>query len=249
MEEEEEEEEEGLREVNHMEESLREMDMAYRLAQHRSLERENSEWLRGPSPTAGKVNGIHLHLSPTKSTDDPSARWTRLGPELHPEDAFLGYSGRPGGLLAADDVSLTREPSEDSEEELHHHHHQQHPHPQHQQQHPQQHQQQQQQARLEPSWVPGVPVRPLGMERARLNLSLLEQAMLLQSEQRQALHYAYKDMDRFLLEQMSGERRHQRMMEMNAARAAFHGCKGAVPAPTVSPSRAASSEVSPLVPL
>uniref|UniRef100_A0A674NYW3 ST18 C2H2C-type zinc finger transcription factor n=1 Tax=Takifugu rubripes TaxID=31033 RepID=A0A674NYW3_TAKRU len=44
---------------------------------------------------------------------------------------------------------------------------------------------------------------------------LLEQAIALQTEQRQALHHAYREMDRFLMEQMSHERRHQRMMEMD----------------------------------
>ncbi|XP_041912533.1 LOW QUALITY PROTEIN: suppression of tumorigenicity 18 protein [Alosa sapidissima] len=233
-EEEEEEEEEdegeegGLHKENHADESLREMDMAYRLARHRDLEHlerlelDNGEWLQAPSPASagGQLNGVHLHLSPAKPADEPLARRVRLGAELHAEDALLGYMGRPGsGLLVADDFAFTREPSEDSEDELHHHHHQNHHHHHHNQQ------QQQQQARLEPSWGPGLAVRPVSLDRARLNLSLLEQAMLLQSEQRQALQHAYKDMDRFLLEQMNGERRHQRMLEMSAARAAFHGCK------------------------
>ncbi|TSL82578.1 Suppression of tumorigenicity 18 protein [Bagarius yarrelli] len=42
----------------------------------------------------------------------------------------------------------------------------------------------------------------LGMERARLNLGLLEQAM-----HRQLLHGAYREMDRFLLERVNHERR------------------------------------------
>uniref|UniRef100_H2SQT1 ST18 C2H2C-type zinc finger transcription factor n=1 Tax=Takifugu rubripes TaxID=31033 RepID=H2SQT1_TAKRU len=53
------------------------------------------------------------------------------------------------------------------------------------------------------------------MSRGRVNFSLLEQAIALQTEQRQALHHAYREMDRFLMEQMSHERRHQRMMEMD----------------------------------
>ncbi|XP_062407972.1 suppression of tumorigenicity 18 protein [Sardina pilchardus] len=191
------------------------------------LELDSGEWLRAPSPASagGQLNGVHLHLSPAKpASDEPLARRVRLGTELHADDALLGYMGRPGGgLLVADDLAFTREPSEDSEDELQHHHQQQHQnHHQHQQH---QHQHHQQQARLEPSWGPGLAVRPVSLDRARLNLSLLEQAMLLQSEQRQALQHAYKDMDRFLLEQMSGERRHQRMLEMSAARAAFNGCK------------------------
>ncbi|KAL2097801.1 hypothetical protein ACEWY4_007008 [Coilia grayii] len=215
----EEEEEEG--EDSRTEESLREMDLAYRLAQRQNLEQEleNGEWLRASSPAPSKVNGIHIHLSPAKHADEPPASRKCLAPELHPEDTLLGYTNRPSGLSAADDLPFTREPSEDSEEELHppHHHHHHHHHQQ-QHHHPQQH-------HLEPSWGPGLAARPLNLDRARLNLSLLEQAMLLQSEQRQALHNAYKDMDRFLLDQMNGERRHQRLLEMSAARAAFHGCK------------------------
>uniref|UniRef100_A0A673LCJ4 ST18 C2H2C-type zinc finger transcription factor n=1 Tax=Sinocyclocheilus rhinocerous TaxID=307959 RepID=A0A673LCJ4_9TELE len=70
-------------------------------------------------------------------------------------------------------------------------------------------------------WGPGLVARRLELDRARLNLSLLEQAMVLQSEHRQVLHSAYKDMDRFLLEQMNHERRQQRMLEIDA-RAMYH---------------------------
>ncbi|XP_041698263.1 suppression of tumorigenicity 18 protein isoform X2 [Coregonus clupeaformis] len=77
--------------------------------------------------------------------------------------------------------------------------------------------------------------RPLGQEmdrdreerdrdRGRVNLSLLEQAMALQSEQRQVLHNAYREMDRFLLEQMTNERRHQRLLDVDT-RVGYHGCK------------------------
>ncbi|XP_029686475.1 suppression of tumorigenicity 18 protein isoform X2 [Takifugu rubripes] len=62
------------------------------------------------------------------------------------------------------------------------------------------------------------------MSRGRVNFSLLEQAIALQTEQRQALHHAYREMDRFLMEQMSHERRHQRMMEMDG-RLSYHGGK------------------------
>ncbi|XP_066539004.1 suppression of tumorigenicity 18 protein isoform X2 [Hoplias malabaricus] len=58
--------------------------------------------------------------------------------------------------------------------------------------------------------------RPLELDRARLNLSLLEQAMALQNEHRHVLHSAYRDMDRFLLEHVSHERRQQRILEMEA---------------------------------
>lgn len=63
------------------------------------------------------------------------------------------------------------------------------------------------------------------MSRGRVNFSLLEQAIALQTEQRQALHHAYREMDRFLMEQMSNERRHQRMMEMDG-RLTYHAGKG-----------------------
>ncbi|TRY60610.1 hypothetical protein DNTS_007569 [Danionella cerebrum] len=66
-------------------------------------------------------------------------------------------------------------------------------------------------------WTPNLMAsRHLELDRARLNLSLLEQAMVLQSEHRQVLHSAYKDMDHFLMEQMNHERRQQRMLEIEA---------------------------------
>uniref|UniRef100_A0A3P8QCB5 Myelin transcription factor 1 domain-containing protein n=1 Tax=Astatotilapia calliptera TaxID=8154 RepID=A0A3P8QCB5_ASTCA len=66
--------------------------------------------------------------------------------------------------------------------------------------------------------------RGLEMSRGRVNLSLLEQAIALQTEQRQVLHHAYREMDRFLMEQMTTERRHHRMMEMDG-RLTYHGGK------------------------
>ncbi|XP_051944355.1 suppression of tumorigenicity 18 protein isoform X7 [Hippocampus zosterae] len=57
--------------------------------------------------------------------------------------------------------------------------------------------------------------RGLEVGHGRVNLSLLEQAIALQTEQRQVLHHAYREMDRFLMEQMTNERRHQRMMDMD----------------------------------
>uniref|UniRef100_A0A672ZGC3 Uncharacterized protein n=1 Tax=Sphaeramia orbicularis TaxID=375764 RepID=A0A672ZGC3_9TELE len=65
----------------------------------------------------------------------------------------------------------------------------------------------------------------LEMSRGRVNFSLLEQAIALQTEQRQVLHHAYREMDRFLLEQMTNERRHQRMMDMDG-RLNYHSGKG-----------------------
>lgn len=74
-------------------------------------------------------------------------------------------------------------------------------------------------------WALGLHERGLDMSRGRVNLSLLEQAIALQTEQRQALHHAYREMDRFLLEQMTSERRHQRMMDIES-RLNYHGGKG-----------------------
>lgn len=74
-------------------------------------------------------------------------------------------------------------------------------------------------------WALGLHERGLDMSRGRVNLSLLEHAIALQTEQRQALHHAYREMDRFLLEQMTSERRHHRMMDIES-RLNYHGGKG-----------------------
>uniref|UniRef100_A0AAX7U818 Myelin transcription factor 1 domain-containing protein n=1 Tax=Astatotilapia calliptera TaxID=8154 RepID=A0AAX7U818_ASTCA len=74
------------------------------------------------------------------------------------------------------------------------------------------------------AWALGLHERGLEMSRGRVNLSLLEQAIALQTEQRQVLHHAYREMDRFLMEQMTTERRHHRMMEMDG-RLTYHGGK------------------------
>uniref|UniRef100_A0AAQ5YBU1 Myelin transcription factor 1 domain-containing protein n=1 Tax=Amphiprion ocellaris TaxID=80972 RepID=A0AAQ5YBU1_AMPOC len=74
------------------------------------------------------------------------------------------------------------------------------------------------------SWALGLHERGLEMSRGRVNMSLLEQAIALQTEQRQVLHHAYREMDRFLMEQMTNERRHQRMMDMDS-RLNYHGGK------------------------
>uniref|UniRef100_A0A8C3B1C9 ST18 C2H2C-type zinc finger transcription factor n=1 Tax=Cyclopterus lumpus TaxID=8103 RepID=A0A8C3B1C9_CYCLU len=67
---------------------------------------------------------------------------------------------------------------------------------------------------------------PMGLDmgRGRVNFSLLEQAIALQTEQRQVLHHAYREMDRFLMEQMTNERRQHRMMDMDS-RLNYHGGK------------------------
>ncbi|MGH0119348.1 UNVERIFIED_CONTAM: hypothetical protein FKN15_006079 [Acipenser sinensis] len=71
-------------------------------------------------------------------------------------------------------------------------------------------------------WSAGVSEHTLNFGRAKGNL--LEQAIALQSEQRQVLHNAYKEMDRFLLEQMSGERRHSRLVDIDG-RHNYNNCK------------------------
>lgn len=75
------------------------------------------------------------------------------------------------------------------------------------------------------AWALGLHERGLEMGRGRVNFSLLEQAIALQTEQRQVLHHAYREMDRFLMEQMTNERRHHRMMDMDG-RLNYHGGKG-----------------------
>uniref|UniRef100_A0A3P9HIN8 ST18 C2H2C-type zinc finger transcription factor n=2 Tax=Oryzias latipes TaxID=8090 RepID=A0A3P9HIN8_ORYLA len=74
------------------------------------------------------------------------------------------------------------------------------------------------------SWALGLRERGLDMSRGSVNLSLLEQAIALQTEQRQVLHHAYREMDRFLMEQMTSERRTHRMMDMDC-RLSYNGGK------------------------
>ncbi|XP_057178770.1 suppression of tumorigenicity 18 protein isoform X1 [Triplophysa rosa] len=167
-----------------------------RAGYHLSPERDEEEW--GSPPSLTKVNGVHH--SPSPPADDGLIKRLRVGHQLH-EDGISAYINRnsAGGLM--EEYGCPRELS-DSEEEL-------------------------QTPRMEERggvWGPGMVARRLELDRARLNLSLLEQAMLLQSEHRQVLHSAYKDMDRFFLEQMNHERRQQRMLEMDG-RSLYHGNK------------------------
>ncbi|XP_059391204.1 suppression of tumorigenicity 18 protein-like isoform X1 [Carassius carassius] len=159
-------------------------------------EADEEEWSTPPSLT--KVNGIHH--SPSPPADDTLMKRLRIGQQLH-EDALSAYMNRNSAGILMEEYGYAREFS-DSEEEL-------------------------QTPRIEERggvWGPGLVARRLELDRARLNLSLLEQAMVLQSEHRQVLHSAYKDMDRFLLEQMNHERRQQRMLEIDA-RAMYHSSK------------------------
>ncbi|XP_068839521.1 suppression of tumorigenicity 18 protein [Capricornis sumatraensis] len=52
------------------------------------------------------------------------------------------------------------------------------------------------------------------LEKAKGNLNLLEQAIALQAERGCVFHNTYKDLDRFLLEHLSGERRQTKVIDM-----------------------------------
>ncbi|ROI16377.1 Suppression of tumorigenicity 18 protein [Anabarilius grahami] len=171
-----------------------EIRASYHLSPDREADEE--EWSIPPSLT--KVNGIHH--SPSPPADDALLKRLRIGQQLH-EDALSAYINRNSAGNFMEEYGSVREFS-DSEEEL-------------------------QTPRMEERggvWGPGLVARRLELDRARLNLSLLEQAMVLQSEHRQVIHSAYKDMDRFLLEQMNHDRRQQRMLEIDA-RTMYHSSK------------------------
>ncbi|XP_056307153.1 suppression of tumorigenicity 18 protein [Danio aesculapii] len=166
-----------------------------RVSYHLSPDREEDEEEWSAPASLTPVNGINH--SPSPPADDALMKRLRMGQQLH-EDAFSMFMNRNSGGALMEEYGSAREFS-DSEEEL----------------------------RMEERggvWGPGLVARRLELDRARLNLSLLEQAMVLQSEHRQVLHSAYKDMDRFFLEQMNHERRQQRMMEMDA-RSLYHSNK------------------------
>nr|XP_020044083.1 suppression of tumorigenicity 18 protein [Castor canadensis] len=55
---------------------------------------------------------------------------------------------------------------------------------------------------------------PGDLEKARGNLSLLEQAIALQAERGCVLHNTYKELDRFLLDHLAGERRQTKVIDM-----------------------------------
>ncbi len=177
------------------EDKYQEIRASYHLSPDREADEE--EWSAPPSLT--KVNGFHH--SPSPPAEDALMKRLRIGQQLH-EDVLSAYMNSNSAGTFMEEYGSAREFS-DSEEEL-------------------------QTPRMEERggvWGPGLVARRLDLDRARLNLSLLEQAMVLQSEQRQVLHSAYKDMDRFLLEQMNHERRQQRMLEIDA-RAMYHSSKG-----------------------
>nr|XP_057924379.1 suppression of tumorigenicity 18 protein isoform X4 [Doryrhamphus excisus] len=129
--------------------------------------------------------------SPSRTPDDSSLRNSHVKDEPHPE--LEGLMVREG-LLQAQALRYrlcpTAEEDSDGESEA------------------------EKPPRLE-GWALDLHQRGLDMDRGRVNLSMLEQAIALQTEQRQALHHAYREMDRFLMEQMTSERRHHRMMDMD----------------------------------
>lgn len=51
------------------------------------------------------------------------------------------------------------------------------------------------------------------LEKTKQNLSLLEQAIALQAEQGHVFHSTYKELDRFLLEHLAGDRRQAKVIE------------------------------------
>ncbi|XP_073854912.1 suppression of tumorigenicity 18 protein isoform X2 [Macaca fascicularis] len=59
------------------------------------------------------------------------------------------------------------------------------------------------------------------LEKAKGNLSLLEQAIALQAERGCVFHNTYKELDRFLLEHLAGERRQTKVIDMGG-RQIFH---------------------------
>ncbi|XP_006871929.1 PREDICTED: suppression of tumorigenicity 18 protein [Chrysochloris asiatica] len=52
------------------------------------------------------------------------------------------------------------------------------------------------------------------LEKAQGNLNLLEQAIALQAERSRVCHNSYKDLDRFLLEHLAGERRQAKVIDL-----------------------------------
>ncbi|KAM7379450.1 hypothetical protein PAMP_004999 [Pampus punctatissimus] len=154
-----------------------------------------AEW--EPLSFSAKVNGSNC--SPSGVSEDLSGRNSHVKEEPHAE--LGGPMGR-GSIFPAEALRYRPLPTEeDSEGES----------------------EMERPPRLE-GWALGLHERGLEMSRGRVNFSLLEQAIALQTEQRQVLHHAYREMDRFLMEQMTNERRHHRMMDIDN-RLNYHGGK------------------------
>ncbi|XP_039671330.1 suppression of tumorigenicity 18 protein isoform X1 [Perca fluviatilis] len=153
-----------------------------------------AEW--EPLSLSAKVNGSNL--SPSRASEDLSGRNGHMKEEPHLE--LGGPMGR-ASIFQGEALRYRLLPTEDSDGEA----------------------EVERPPQLD-AWALGLHERGLEMGRGRVNLSLLEQAIALQTEQRQVLHHAYREMDRFLMEQMTNERRHHRMMDMDS-RLNYHGGK------------------------
>lgn len=154
-----------------------------------------AEW--EPLSLSAKVNGSNC--SPSRASEDLSGRNDHMKEEPHLE--LGGPMGR-ASIFQGEALRYRLLPTEDSEGEA----------------------EVERPPQLD-AWALGLHERGLEMGRGRVNFSLLEQAIALQTEQRQVLHHAYREMDRFLMEQMTNERRHHRMMDMDS-RLNYHGGKG-----------------------
>lgn len=159
-------------------------------------DRREAEW----EPLSLSVNVNGSYCSPSKASEEFSGRNGFVKEEPHSE--LGGLMGR-ASIFQAEALRYRLLPTEaDSDGET----------------------EAERPPRLE-GWALGLHERGLEMNRERVNFSLLEQAIALQTEQRQVLHQAYREMDRFLMEQMTNERRHHRMMDMDS-RINYHGGKG-----------------------
>lgn len=63
------------------------------------------------------------------------------------------------------------------------------------------------------------------LEKAKGNLSLLEQAITLQAERGCVFHNTYKELDRFLLEHLAGERKQTKVIDMGGRQIFNNKCK------------------------
>ncbi|XP_030623514.1 suppression of tumorigenicity 18 protein [Chanos chanos] len=171
-------------ELHNHNESKDRVGSAYCLSQHKDPDRDSEEDEWAGPPSLVKINGAHRSLR--QAPDDTPPQENLLGQHLR-EEVHSGFRSTGSMGLLMEEFVCTREPS-DSEEDL-------------------------QGTGLERGWGWSPGPRPLELDRARLNLSLLEQAVTLCSEQRQII--AYKDMDHFLLQQINHGRKHQRMLDMD----------------------------------
>lgn len=182
--------------LNNQEDQSQERMSATSSPQSPYRDMREAEW--EPLSLSAKVNGSSR--SPSRASEDLSGRNGHVKEELHAE---IGSPVGRVSIFQAESLRYRPPPAEeDSEGET----------------------EVERPPRLD-GWALGLHERGLEMSRGRVNFSLLEQAIALQTEQRQVLHHAYREMDRFLMEQMTNERRQHRMMEMDS-RLNYHGGKG-----------------------